>query len=442
MRQIVDQHCAECHDENEPPVLNGGINLFSLRGTEDNAEKILDRVTRADQARGRMPKSGATGSPGYRPPLSEPEIAALRDWVKGTPSAQSQTPAAPAPNTPAGEKRQAQPLARAFIPLADEVRAIAADLRAIDAARQPFVRYLTLTNLANLRDPADQPVESEDQLAIYRAAQSKLINSVSLGGRIVPPVAVGAGLTKNADREFRHDGGEIIFLLRNGLHDYYLATADGKRLDRVPTEIVQDRKRADVAIINGISCLACHDRGMQYARDESLDKFLDEVGCTAALAEAMPGYTQATEPVAQLYNRFKKEITLETVAAEVGEQNSTFIDRLKNSRVIRGGKDGVQLGSKNSGKLAPDEFRFLMGEPCGTEIILAVASPVQFTDTENLTFAEREVFKSFAGENDLRKALRRGTKGLTVQTADAEGNPTGFKSAPVFTARAVFTVGP
>ena len=82
-----------------------------------------------------------------------------------------------------------------------------------------------------------------------------------------------------------------------------------------------------------------------------------------------------------------------------------------------------------------------MKEPFGTEIILAVASPVQFTDAENLRFAEGEAFKSFE-ETDLRKSLARGTKGLGVETQDAAGKVTGFRSAPTFTARAVFTVTP
>jgi hypothetical protein len=81
-----------------------------------------------------------------------------------------------------------------------------------------------------------------------------------------------------------------------------------------------------------------------------------------------------------------------------------------------------------------------MKEPFGTEIILAVASPVQFSDRENFTFAERESFKSFA-EHDLREATRRGTKGLEVETADDAGTTTGVRAAPTFTARAVFTVG-
>lgn len=93
-----------------------------------------------------------------------------------------------------------------------------------------------------------------------------------------------------------------------------------------------------------------------------------------------------------------------------------------------------------------DHFKFRIkaadkdGRPSlGTGIILAVASPVQFTDTENLRFAQGEVFKSFA-ETDLRKSLLRGVKGLEVEVTNAAGRIVGNRSAPTFSARVVFTV--
>jgi len=87
-----------------------------------------------------------------------------------------------------------------------------------------------------------------------------------------------------------------------------------------------------------------------------------------------------------------------------------------------------------------DGFKFRMKAPFGTEIILAVASPVQFTDGENLHFAGGEVFKDF-GEHDLRKSLSRGVKGLEVEVSNAAGQVVGNRAAPTFSARAVFTVG-
>ncbi len=62
---------------------------------------------------------------------------------------------------------------------------------------------------------------------------------------------------------FNHDGGEMIYHLPNGLQGYMLTTHQGHRLDRAPIEIVQDDNRQDKVILNGISCMACHDQGVK-----------------------------------------------------------------------------------------------------------------------------------------------------------------------------------
>jgi tetratricopeptide (TPR) repeat protein len=66
----------------------------------------------------------------------------------------------------------------------------------------------------------------------------------------------------DGEAAFRHDGGEVIFTLPNGLHAYYLATGAGKRLDKGPLAIVSDPRRPDRAVENGISCMSCHARGL------------------------------------------------------------------------------------------------------------------------------------------------------------------------------------
>jgi len=522
---LFEQHCASCHREDETPILHGGINLVSLRATEGEAENLLKRVMLSDDKKGRMPKSkGSPGDPGYVRPLSAQEIATIEAWATG----KSAVATSAAPNKPAGKLSISEfPVLapeRAFIPLKNEIKAIADDLVQVEVRLQSFTRYLSLANLYNLRDAQGQPTESDTQMDLYRAALFKLINSVSRGSRIVLPAAVdtvktlyridlrdygwsaqewesyvaagypyalrgidvrseneitkttgsavawvradwfvfaasqpplyhdllklpdteqvlehqlgvdtlanlragrairagfrqsgvsqgnrlierheaaggmywksydftplqrqgghdlfrsplgpdGAGLTRNADREFHHDGGEIIFTLPNGLHGYLLATSDGKRIDRGPTEIVQDKKRADGAIINGISCMACHNEGVKqhqfkdgresseplvddmkkivlaagldrdethliedlHPGDEALHKALkaDEEAYTAALKQTFAGRVFGNDPVSVLYNRFKKDVTLETLAAEFGEQDPSFLQRLKYSR--------------------------------------------------------------------------------------------------------------
>jgi mono/diheme cytochrome c family protein/DNA-binding beta-propeller fold protein YncE len=71
-----------------------------------------------------------------------------------------------------------------------------------------------------------------------------------------------------AQDTFRHDGGEIIFRLPNGLHGYMLADSRGNRLDRGPTEIVSDPKHPEKVVENGVSCMSCHAGGMIDKADQ------------------------------------------------------------------------------------------------------------------------------------------------------------------------------
>ena len=70
------------------------------------------------------------------------------------------------------------------------------------------------------------------------------------------------------ENAFKHDGGETIWSLANGFQGYYLSTAEGKSLDKGPTQIVQDRSRKDLAVTNGLSCMGCHDQGIRKAKDD------------------------------------------------------------------------------------------------------------------------------------------------------------------------------
>ncbi len=83
-------------------------------------------------------------------------------------------------------------------------------------------------------------------------------------------------LGPNGDNPFKHDGGETIFSLPNGLNGYYLNAADGQRLDKGPTEIVRDVDRKDLAVTNGISCFGCHDQGIRLAKDDIRGHIVDD----------------------------------------------------------------------------------------------------------------------------------------------------------------------
>jgi len=69
---------------------------------------------------------------------------------------------------------------------------------------------------------------------------------------------------------FEFDGGEMIFNLPNGLQAYFLATSGGKRLCVAPVEIVEDSLQTGggTQIINGLSCMACHQEGIKPFHDD------------------------------------------------------------------------------------------------------------------------------------------------------------------------------
>ena len=74
-------------------------------------------------------------------------------------------------------------------------------------------------------------------------------------------------------RAFEHAGGELIFNLPNGLQGYMLADAKDRRLDAAaPVAIVRDlRERAGTPeVVNGLSCIGCHARGMRNFNDQIL----------------------------------------------------------------------------------------------------------------------------------------------------------------------------
>ena len=64
---------------------------------------------------------------------------------------------------------------------------------------------------------------------------------------------------------FKHDGGEIVFSLPNGLHGYLLVNGKDERIDEGPIEVVSDSLKTSgtAKIVNGLSCIACHVQGIQ-----------------------------------------------------------------------------------------------------------------------------------------------------------------------------------
>jgi serine/threonine-protein kinase len=83
---------------------------------------------------------------------------------------------------------------------------------------------------------------------------------------------------QNFEHTFDHKAGEMIYSLRNGLQGYFLAVANGNRIDEAVQTIVKDRRRPTGNVTNGLSCHSCHGvTGMNLPRSyDEIPKYVEE----------------------------------------------------------------------------------------------------------------------------------------------------------------------
>src|SRR5579872_4434830 len=159
---------------------------------------------------------------------------------------------------------------------------------------------------------------------------------------------------------FRHDGGEIIFSLPNGLQGYLLVDGSGKRIDHGPTSIVSDPKQLDRTVTNGVSCMSCHYTGIIAKTDEVsgtvranpkafknsadiLALYRDPKEMAAVFDEdakrfagalskiGISSLSRSGEPVSAMALRFQQELDLRTAACEFGLTTEEFERRLESA---------------------------------------------------------------------------------------------------------------
>lgn len=172
---------------------------------------------------------------------------------------------------------------------------------------------------------------------------------------------------------FVEAGGELIFNLPNGLQAYMLVDGKGVRLDApAPISIVRDLRETSGTpeIVNGISCIACHNRGIKrfknevrnnwavygdalraaskmYLSDEELEKhFLhDEKRFQDSEREAISSLlktdkiqvdvTAIEEPVFLLTRAHAAELNLEQAAADLGMDAKVFKTAIEHNPNLR-----------------------------------------------------------------------------------------------------------
>jgi formylglycine-generating enzyme required for sulfatase activity len=165
----------------------------------------------------------------------------------------------------------------------------------------------------------------------------------NLFGRPLGPKSVMPTVRK----PFVHAGGENIWNLPNGLQAYMLVDEKGKRIDKGPNDIVTDPNTADRLVVNGLSCMSCHTRGMKNKTDQvrasvlanrgaytekeielvqalfpepnKFQRLLDEDAKRFADAVKLTGgKVSDTDPIVVLAQRFDGEVDLPLAAAEFG----------------------------------------------------------------------------------------------------------------------------
>jgi serine/threonine-protein kinase len=147
--------------------------------------------------------------------------------------------------------------------------------------------------------------------------------------------------------DFLPDGSEIIFTLPNGLHGYMVVDAAGNRLNQVNNAIEKDVSQRDGQVTPGISCIACHDAGVKFKKDELRDfvrgsfefdartkDLVDALYNPAADFQSLVTQDSAAfslqlramsfpptvtaEPVAAVFHKFEQDVDLNTAASELG----------------------------------------------------------------------------------------------------------------------------
>ena len=154
---------------------------------------------------------------------------------------------------------------------------------------------------------------------------------------------------------FRHDGGEIVFNLPNGLQAYYISDASGSRIDEAPTRIVSNPDERDGIVRNGISCIGCHTEGMKTFEDgvrevftkapdglakvQVLRLYVEKAKMDELVSEDTERYRQALEatggvfggiePVYRFYKAFEGPVDAAQAAAAVGLETEAFLSKIR-----------------------------------------------------------------------------------------------------------------
>ena len=198
---------------------------------------------------------------------------------------------------------------------------------------------------------------------------------------------------------FRHDGGEIIFNLPNGLQAYYISDASGSRIDAAPTNIVSNPGERDGIVRNGISCIGCHTEGMKTFKDDVrgvVMKFREGPAKVQALSlyvkqsemdgyvkedteryrsalEATGGVFGGIEPVYRFYTAFEGPVDAAHAAAAVGLETEVFLAKIRERSSLQ--RLGLRTLESANGNVKRDAWTSNFAD-----VISALNSPEDLTE--------------------------------------------------------------
>ena len=193
---------------------------------------------------------------------------------------------------------------------------------------------------------------------------------------------------------FRHDGGEIVFNLPNGLQAYYISDASGSRIDEAPTRIVSNPDERDGIVRNGISCIGCHTEGMKRFEDgvrevftkapdgpakvQVLRLYVKQSEMEGYVREDTERYRQALvatggvfggiEPVYRFYKAFEGPVDASHAAAAVGLETEAFLTKIREKPSLQ--RLGLRTLESENGNVKRDAWTSNFAE-----VVSALNSP-------------------------------------------------------------------
>lgn len=199
------------------------------------------------------------------------------------------------------------------------------------------------------------------------------------------PLGPAGTNSSNSSAEFKHDGGEVIYMLPNGLFGYYLINAAGARIDKGPKNVVHQEggpSEFNQAITNGHSCMSCHNAGLlekpdtilagislnkdellkadisrvnrQYNAQEYQSRFADDNTLYRSALTALGINPDLPDPVDGAYRFYNRPLNRADVKAELGLSEQDFKALLLDSQF-----SGSLNALNNSGFISRPLFQSL-----------------------------------------------------------------------------------